>query len=90
MSLKFLGNSLSRFYFLRQLKRANVPTKDLLTFYITCVRPVADYACPVFHNVLPAYMSAELEKLQKLAMHIIFPFMPYKVALVTASLPSMY
>ena len=24
----------SRFYFLRQLKRANIPTKDLLTFYI--------------------------------------------------------
>ena len=34
----------SRLYFLRQLKRANIPTKDLLTFYITCVRPVAEYA----------------------------------------------
>ena len=48
------------------------------------------YACPVFHNALPAYLSAELEKLQKRAMRIIFPFMPYKVALATAGLPSMY
>ena len=79
----------SRLYFLRQLKRANIPTKDLLTFYITCVRPVAVYTCPVFHNALPAYLSAELEKLQKRAMRIIFPFMPYKVALATAGLPSM-
>ena len=80
----------SRLYFLRQLKRANIPTKDLLTFYTTCVRPVAEYACPVFYNALPAYLSAELEKLQKRAMRIIFPFMPYKVALATACLPSMY
>ena len=80
----------SRLYFLRQLKRANIPTKDLLTFYITCVRPVAGYACPVFHSALPAYLSAELEKLQKRAMRIIFPFMPYKVALATAGLSSMY
>ena len=79
------------FTFLGQLKRTNIPTKDLLTFHITCVRPVADiYACPVFHNALPAYLSAELEKLKKRAMRIIFPFMPYKVALGTAGLPSMY
>ena len=86
ISRKFVG----RLYFLRQLKRAKIPTKELLTFYITTVRPVAEYACPVFHNALPACLSAELEKLQKRAMRIIFPFMPYKVALANAGLPSMY
>ena len=55
-----------------------------------CAGPVAKYVCPVFHNALPAYLSAELEKLQKRAMCIIFPFMPNKVALATAGLPSMY
>ena len=78
------------FTVIRQLKRVNIQAKDLLTFYITCVRPVAEYACPVFHNALPAYLSAELKKLQKHATRIIFPFMPYKVALATAVLPSMY
>ena len=24
----------------------NVPAKDLITFYTTCMRPVAEYACP--------------------------------------------
>ena len=52
ISAKFV----SRLYFFRQLKRANIPTKDLLTFYITCVRLVAEYAFQVFHNALPAYL----------------------------------
>ena len=51
----------SRLYFLKQLKRANIPTKDLLIFYRTCIRSVMEYACPVFHNALPAYLSVELE-----------------------------
>ena len=39
---------------------------------------------------VPSYLSTELEKLQKRAMRIMFPFMPYKVVLATAGLPSMY
>ena len=54
----------SRLYFHKQLKRANIPAKDLLIFYLTCIRPVTEYACPVFHNALRAYLSAELEQLQ--------------------------
>ena len=41
-----------RLYFLRQLKGAKVPANDLLSFYTTCIRPVAEYACPVFHTTL--------------------------------------
>ena len=77
----------SRLYFLRQSKRVNITAKDLLTSYITCVRPVVEYGCPVFHNAFLVCFSAELEKLQKRAMRIIFPF---KVALATAGLPSVY
>ena len=79
----------SRLYFLKQLKRANVPQKDLLTFYVTCIRPVTEYACPVFHNALPAYLSAELEQLQKRAMRIIFPFTSYRDALQQARLETL-
>ena len=53
----------SRLYFLKQLKRANIPAKDLLIFYLTCIRPETEYTCPVFHNALPAYLSAEQEQL---------------------------
>lgn len=37
-------------YFLRQLKRAKLSPKDLLLFYVTCIRPVAEYARDVFHE----------------------------------------
>ena len=42
----------SRLYFRKQLKRANIPTKDLLIFYRTCIRPVMEYACPEILVVL--------------------------------------
>ena len=76
-------------YFLKQLKRANIPAKDLLIFYLTCIRPVTEYACSVFHNALPAYLSAGLEQLQKHAMRIIFSFVPYSVALHQSNLETL-
>ena len=60
-----------RLYFLRQLKGAKVPANDLLSFYTTCIRPVAEYACPVFHTALPQYLSDQLERLQKRALRMI-------------------
>ena len=73
-------------YFLRQLKKANIRAKDLLIFYLTCIWPVTEYACLVFHNALPAYLSAELEQLLRHAMWIIFLFAPYSNALLQANL----
>ena len=79
----------SRLYFLKQLKTANIPAKDLLIFYLTCIRPVTEYACPVFHNALPTYLSAELEQLQKRAMRIFFPSVSYSDALHKANLDTL-
>ena len=78
-----------RLYFLVQLKRARVPQKDLCLFYITCVRSVIDYAAPVFHHALPAYLSLELERVQKRAMRIICPGIEYQQALALMSLPTV-
>ena len=41
----------ARLHCLRQLKRANIATKELITFYKT--RPIIEYACPTFYNALP-------------------------------------
>ncbi len=79
-----------RLYFLKQLKRAGVATKDLVIFYTTCIRPIMEYACPVYHNSLPNYLSDELESLQKRAMRIIFPFVSYFEALELAKLETAY
>ena len=78
-----------RLYFLLQLKRARVPQKDLCLFYITCVRSVIDYAAPVFHHALPAYLLQELERQQKRAMRIICPGIEYLQAFALMSLPTV-
>ena len=59
-------------------------------FYTTCIRPIMEYACPVYHNSLPNYLSDELESLQKRAMRIIFPFVSYFEALELAKLETAY
>ena len=45
-----------RLYFLILLKRAKVPARDIITFYFTCIRPVLEYAAPVFHHALLIFM----------------------------------
>ena len=50
----------SRLYLLRQLKSAKGDPAQLLCFYTTCIRPMSEYACQVFHNGLPVYLSEEL------------------------------
>ena len=80
----------TRLYFLKQLKRAKVNPKDMLLFYTTCIRPVLEYACPVFHNALPQNLSNNLERLQKRALRIIYPDLSYAEALVAGGITSLY
>ena len=79
----------TRLYFLRQLKRAKLPPKDLLLFYVTCIRPVAEYACEVFHDSLPKYLSDDLERLQRRACKIILPEHGYEDSLNVLNIPQL-
>ena len=64
-------------YFIVQLKCTKVPEQDIITFYVTCVRPVLEYSCQVFHFALPAYLSDAIEWVQKHALAIIYPNIDY-------------
>ena len=66
-----------RVYMLYQLKRAGICQTDLVTVYISVVRPVLEYACPVWHTNLPKYLSDNIEMIQKRAMKSIFPGKSY-------------
>ena len=63
----------ARLYFLKQLKRAEVPPNYMIFFYLTCIRPVLEYACHVFHAALLQYLSNEMERMQKRALRIVYP-----------------
>ena len=62
---------------LYQLKRAGISQLDLVTVYISVVRPVLEYACPVWHTNLPKYLSDSIELIQNRALKSIFPGMSY-------------
>jgi len=78
-----------RLYFLKQLRRAGVPPLQLLHFYTAVIRPVLEYACPVWHYSITRAQSQHLESIQKRAVHIIFSFtrgMSYSNVLFVANL----
>ena len=49
-SVKIVSKAASRLFLLRQFKRACSEPNELLCFYRTCIRPVAEYACQAYHN----------------------------------------
>jgi len=81
-----------RLYFLKQLKRAGVPYKQLLHFYTAVIRPVLEYAAPAWHHLINRTQAQHLESVQKRAIHIIFNFtrgMSYPNVLFVAQLESL-
>ena len=59
--------------YLRQLKKSHAAKRELLLFYITCIRSIPEYGSPLFHRDLPSCLYENLERLQKRAMKIIYP-----------------
>ena len=79
-----------RLYFLRHLKRGQVNWVELLLFYLTSIRPVTEYACPVYHHSLPQYLSVDLERCQRRALRITCPDCSYNEALPLTGLVPLH
>ena len=79
-----------RLYLLRQLKRAGICPKDLITFYCSAIRSLLEYSCQLFHRSLPNYLSNELESVQRRAMRIILPDLKYADALKDAGISTLF
>jgi hypothetical protein len=62
-----------RIYFLRILRRSGLKQKQLLRVYTALIRPVCEYAVPVWGVKLPSYLDQQLETIQKRSVHIIAP-----------------
>jgi hypothetical protein len=72
-----------RIYFLKLLRRSGAPTKDLITYYKTIVRPIIEYGCQVWSSGLTVEQSQKLESQQKRSINIILPGTDYNTALNT-------
>ena len=75
---------------LYQLKRSGISQADLLKIYVSVVRPVMEYACPVWHTCLPKYLSDDLETIQKRALKSIYPGCDYNECLSMSNLVTLY
>ena len=64
----------TRLWLLRNLRKAGVPKEDLTKLYHILVVPVLDFAAIVYHYLLTAEPSKELERLQATALKIIWGF----------------
>ncbi|EDO42661.1 predicted protein [Nematostella vectensis] len=58
-----------RMFGLRQLKRSGLGKSVLVSFFRTCVRPITEYACPVYHDNLSKCTKFEA----KVPMHLLKP-----------------
>ena len=72
-----VGKASKRLYMLYQLKRAGINQSDLVSVFLSIIRPVLEYACPVWHTNLPTYLSDSIELIQKRAMKSIYPGQSY-------------
>ena len=61
----------NKLYSLRVLCRARVSQRNMLRIYLASVRPVLEYAVPVWQDI-PAYLSEAIERVQKRALNIIY------------------
>ena len=78
-----------RLYALRLLKRNGVQSCDLQKVYCSFVRPILEYACPVWHSSLSILLSDQIEHIQKRALRIILPNMSYQESLSMLKLPTL-
>ena len=71
-------------------KRNGVPLADLRSVYCYFIRPLLEYACPVWHSSLTCTLNNQLEDIQRRALRIIYPQMSYKDSITQFNLPTLY
>ena len=69
------------------LKKSGVHPDDVVIVYRLLVRSVLEYGAAAFTN-LSNYLASDMEKIQKCALSIIYPFTSCKDALAKAGITS--
>ena len=79
-----------RLYALRTLRRSGVPSRDLCSVFCYFIRPILEYACPVWHSSLTLKLSDEIEAIQRRAVKIILPHLTYDEGLSALNLTILF
>ena len=79
-----------RIHFIGCLKRTRMTSKDLVKVYTSLVRPIAEYACQVWHAGLTKAQIDVIESIQERVLKIIYPDNDTEEALSLSKLDSLY
>ena len=72
-----------------QPRSCGMQESDLLVYFKAIVRPVLEYACPVWHPGLTKAQSDLIEGQQRRALRIIHPTLSYREALAISGLQTL-
>ena len=78
-----------RIHMLTQMKRAGVPSDDIVMMYCAKIRPILEYACQVWHPGLTDYLAKDIERIQKRALWVIYPEKSYEESLNLTKLTTL-
>ena len=73
-----------------QSKRVGINLIDLVRMYVSVIRLVVEYACPVWHTNLPKHLSNNIEIIQKRCLKNIFPGFTYDDILQMVNIPTLH
>ena len=81
----------SKLWILRRLKRLGATNGDLLDIYSKQVRSILEYAVPVWHSSITGEQNLAIERIQKIAFHIILgdQYKSYSSALKTLGMDTL-
>ena len=97
--LKWKANSNSlvskcnrKFFMFAKLKAFRAARDDLLRVWVSYLRPICEYAAPLWHSSISVADSDKIERIQKRALRIILggDYTSYSDALESLNIPSMH
>ena len=62
---------MSKLWLLRRMKLAGLENRIIFDYFIKEIRPIVEYAAPVWNSGISKLQSSDIEKVQKVAMRII-------------------
>jgi hypothetical protein len=71
---------------MRILKRSGFSVNHLRKVFFSFIRPILEYACPVWHFSLTLANNEDIEQIQKRALKILVPGKSYKEAIAKLNL----
>ena len=83
--------AVNKLWVLRRLKKFGAQTDELIDLYTKYCRSILEYAVPVWHSSITANESSNIERVQKMAIHVILgeKYKSYALALEMVGLETL-